>query len=109
MLAWFSLVAHRASLILASYFNHGKSHSFHVFIVSLIKKITDCTPNIRKERAGRKLHFYTTRDVALGEELCISYIDIKDSVTERKHQLSANWYFDCACDRCKEELEAQQK
>ncbi|KAJ7843107.1 hypothetical protein B0H14DRAFT_2779461 [Mycena olivaceomarginata] len=68
-----------------------------------------CTPNIRKERAGRKLHFYTTRDVALGEELCISYIDIKDSVTERKHQLSANWYFDCVCDRCKEELEAQQK
>jgi len=82
MLGWCMYVS-------ASYFNH------------------DCAPNVRKERAGRKLLFYTTRDVALGEELCISYIDLKDDVIERRKQLSANWYFDCVCNRCKKELEAQ--
>ncbi|KAJ6551189.1 hypothetical protein B0H19DRAFT_950204 [Mycena capillaripes] len=75
----------------ASYFNHGKY----------------CAPNVRKERAGRALLFYTTRDVALGEELCINYIDLTDSVVERRKQLSANWYFDCVCERCKKELESQ--
>ncbi|KAJ6598228.1 hypothetical protein DFH09DRAFT_1022536 [Mycena vulgaris] len=73
----------------ASYFNH------------------DCAPNVRKERAGRALLFYTTRDVALGEELCINYIDLADSVTDRRKQLSLNWYFDCVCKRCEKELEKQ--
>ncbi|KAJ7916761.1 hypothetical protein B0H13DRAFT_1996982 [Mycena leptocephala] len=82
MLGWSMYVS-------ASFFNH------------------DCAPNVRKERAGRALMFYTTRDVALGEELCINYIDIKDSVVERRGQLSANWYFDCVCERCKRELEAR--
>ncbi|KAJ7240847.1 hypothetical protein B0H12DRAFT_50081 [Mycena haematopus] len=67
----------------------------------------DCTPNIRKKRIGRELLFYTTRDVTMGEELCISYIDTVDGVTERRKQLSANWYFDCICERCKQELKAQ--
>ncbi|KAJ7779214.1 hypothetical protein B0H16DRAFT_1300382 [Mycena metata] len=80
MLGWSMYVS-------ASYFNH------------------DCAPNVRKERAGRALLFYTTRDVALGEELCTNYIDIKDSVAERRDYLSTNWYFDCVCERCKKELE----
>ncbi|KAJ6482519.1 hypothetical protein C8R45DRAFT_1099799 [Mycena sanguinolenta] len=73
----------------ASYFNH------------------DCTPNIRKKRVGRQLLFYTTRDITMGEELCISYIDTADGVAERRKQLSTHWYFDCICQRCKQELEAQ--
>ncbi|KAJ7677956.1 hypothetical protein DFH06DRAFT_1167484 [Mycena polygramma] len=80
MLGWSMYVS-------ASYFNH------------------DCAPNVRKERAGRALLFYTTRDVALGEELSINYIDLKDDVAERRKQLSANWYFDCVCERCRKELE----
>ncbi|KAJ7176791.1 hypothetical protein C8R46DRAFT_1077337 [Mycena filopes] len=78
MLGWSMYVS-------ASYFNH------------------DCAPNVRKERAGRALLFYTTRDVAIGEELCTNYIDIKDPVAERRNYLSANWYFDCVCERCKTE------
>ncbi|KAJ6498559.1 hypothetical protein C8R47DRAFT_1041135 [Mycena vitilis] len=80
MLGWSMYVS-------ASYFNH------------------DCAPNVRKERAGRALLFYTTRDVALGEELSINYIDLKDDVAERRKQLSTNWYFDCVCERCRRELE----
>ncbi|KAF8201339.1 hypothetical protein K438DRAFT_1821835 [Mycena galopus ATCC 62051] len=83
MLGWCMYVS-------ASYFNH------------------DCTPNIRKQRVGRELHFYTTKDVTVGDELCISYIDTADDVAERRKQLSANWYFDCVCDRCKAESEQEE-
>ncbi|KAF7303843.1 Protein lysine methyltransferase [Mycena indigotica] len=64
----------------------------------------DCNPNIRKRRSGRAMCFYTTRDVSPAEELCTNYISLEDSVTERRQQLSSNWYFDCGCQRCKDEL-----
>ncbi|KII85522.1 hypothetical protein PLICRDRAFT_115915 [Plicaturopsis crispa FD-325 SS-3] len=72
----------------ASYFNHG------------------CTPNIRKERVGRALQFYTARDVDAGDELCISYVDIEDNVWARRQKLHDKWYFDCTCDRCCREAAA---
>jgi SET domain-containing protein len=50
------------------------------------------------------MHFITTRDVNAGEELCISYVDVKDDVVVRRSELPRNWYFDCACKRCEEEL-----
>lgn len=53
------------------------------------------------------MEFYTSRDVAEGEELCINYIDIKDNVAERRRQLLNNWYFDCVCERCAKELSAE--
>ncbi|KAJ7489181.1 hypothetical protein FB451DRAFT_1125437 [Mycena latifolia] len=87
MLGWSMYVS-------ASYFNHGDA---------------DCAPNVRKEREGRALLFYTTRDVSVGEELCINYIDIADGVVDRRKQLSLNWYFDCVCQRCERELGKQQQ
>ncbi|KAJ7097616.1 hypothetical protein C8R44DRAFT_843609 [Mycena epipterygia] len=79
MLGWSMYVS-------ASYFNH------------------DCAPNVRKVRAGRALLFYATRDVTPGEELCINYIDVADTVADRRNQLALNWYFDCVCKRCEREL-----
>ncbi|KAJ7267232.1 hypothetical protein C8J57DRAFT_1181871 [Mycena rebaudengoi] len=64
----------------------------------------DCAPNVRKERAGRSLQFYTTRDIGVDEELCISYIDVDDAVKKRRQELSENWYFDCVCQRCDREM-----
>ena len=63
-----------------------------------------CAPNVRKERAGRALQFYTTVDVGEGEELCINYVDVQEEVGERRGQLLDNWYFDCVCERCEKEL-----
>ncbi|KAF8882125.1 hypothetical protein BD779DRAFT_1473090 [Infundibulicybe gibba] len=88
MLGWSMYVS-------ASYFNHG--------IDRLVDR-TDCSPNVRKARSGRALHFYTTREVPTGEELCINYVEVHDPVKERREQLSRNWYFDCACKRCEAEL-----
>ncbi|GLB40955.1 putative SET (Su(var)3-9, Enhancer-of-zeste, Trithorax) domain containing protein [Lyophyllum shimeji] len=64
----------------------------------------DCSPNVRKERVKQALCFRTTRDVEAGEELCINYIDVTDPVATRRKELSRNWYFECACKRCHEEL-----
>ncbi|KAJ3784779.1 hypothetical protein GGU10DRAFT_333651 [Lentinula aff. detonsa] len=54
---------------LGSYFNH------------------DCSPNVRKERQGQSMAFYTMRDVQPNEELCINYIDVKDAVNKKAQQI----------------------
>ncbi|KAK7049855.1 Histone-lysine N-methyltransferase set-6 [Paramarasmius palmivorus] len=66
----------------------------------------DCSPNVKKDRNGRAMQFYTTRDVEIGEELCTNYIDVKDEVKVRRENLSTNWYFQCSCRRCESELKA---
>ncbi|KAF9269798.1 SET domain-containing protein [Marasmius fiardii PR-910] len=78
-----------AIYISGSYFNHN------------------CSPNVRKERVGREMRFFATRDVQPGEELCTNYIDINDGAKDRRDNLSKEWYFDCMCERCKWELESQ--
>lgn len=79
MLGW-------AMYVSGSYFNHN------------------CAPNVRKERIKRSMCFFTSRDVDAGEELCISYVDVQDDVVVRRSELPRNWYFDCTCKRCEEEL-----
>ncbi|KAI5886601.1 SET domain-containing protein [Schizophyllum commune H4-8] len=78
MLGWAVYVA-------GSYFNH------------------DCAPNVRKLRRGRALQFVTTRDVAPGEELCISYVDTQDTKASRAAQFAQHWNFVCGCGRCRGE------
>ncbi|KAJ7054159.1 hypothetical protein C8F01DRAFT_1164138 [Mycena amicta] len=65
----------------------------------------DCDPNVKKQRTGRAMSFYTTRDILPGEELCITYVDLEETVQARREQLSLNWYFACVCQRCKSESE----
>ncbi|KAK0199729.1 hypothetical protein DFS33DRAFT_1267930 [Desarmillaria ectypa] len=74
-----------AMYIWGSYFNH------------------DCSPNVRKQREGRSMQFYATRDIEAGEELCISYIDVNDPVEKRREELASEWYFTCLCRRCENE------
>jgi len=51
------------------------------------------------------MNFYTTRDIMPGEEVSIAYIDLNDTVLQRRAELKGEWYFDCACSRCQRELE----
>ena len=61
----------------------------------------DCSPNVRKEREGRTLRFVTTKEIEVGEEVCISYghVDAMSRV-ERQKELLEGWYFECRCSRC---------
>jgi hypothetical protein len=40
------------------------------------------------------------RDIAVGEELSISYIDTLQTHAKRKTKLMTNWGFDCLCSAC---------
>lgn len=66
-----------------------------------------CAPNVAKERVGDRWVFMVDpaadAGVALGEELCISYLggDEKElGVAERRKRLSDAWGFECQCDKC---------
>lgn len=43
-----------------------------------------------------------TRDIIKGEEVCISYVPVKESFENRKMRLSA-WKIICTCPRCEDE------
>ncbi|KAI0091785.1 hypothetical protein BDY19DRAFT_932230 [Irpex rosettiformis] len=61
----------------------------------------NCSPNVRKERDGRRLRFVTTRDVALGEEVCISYGHVEAmGLEQRRKELMDGWFFCCQCSQC---------
>jgi hypothetical protein len=69
----------------ASYFNHS------------------CEPNLAKRRQGRQWNFWAAREIAEGEECCISYLGGDEKaldVYERRARLREVWGFECSCVRC---------
>lgn len=70
----------------ASYFNHS------------------CEPNLKKQRVGRTWQFRAIRDIAAGEEICITYLGGAEKeldTTQRQQRLKEVWGFHCGCDKCK--------
>ncbi|KAF2089951.1 SET domain-containing protein [Saccharata proteae CBS 121410] len=70
----------------ASYFNHS------------------CSPNVRKKRVGRQWYFRASRDIGLGEELCITYLSGEERALptkERREMLKNAWGFRCGCAKCR--------
>lgn len=66
-----------------------------------------CAPNVRKVRDGRRWKFWSNRDVAEGEEMCITYLGGDErnmNVDERQEKLKLGWEFGCACQRCSREM-----
>ncbi|CAI4828482.1 BBL_G0053530.mRNA.1.CDS.1 [Saccharomyces cerevisiae] len=73
----------------ASYFNHS------------------CNPNITKYRKGNSMLFTVNRDIKKDEQICIDYSGVLDLPTvKRRAFLADSWFFDCACERCKSELQS---
>lgn len=70
----------------ASYFNHS------------------CDPNIEKVRIGRSYKFIASKDISQGMELCISYGIRKTDTVEQRRTCLREWFFECGCQRCVEEL-----
>ena len=60
-----------------------------------------CAPNCEVAFAeDNSVFVVTTRAVALGEELTISYIDANGADDERREELRETYGFECACARC---------
>ncbi|CAI4053017.1 hypothetical protein SKDZ_16G1100 [Saccharomyces kudriavzevii ZP591] len=72
----------------ASYFNHS------------------CTPNVTKYRKGNIMLFNVNTDIKKNEQICIDYSGVLELPTvKRRKFLADSWFFDCACERCKSELQ----
>lgn len=59
-----------------------------------------CRPNVVFIQKGNVMHFVTTRDIAKGEELYDSYVDIELPKKDRQKRLLEQYGFICNCDRC---------
>lgn len=61
-----------------------------------------CSPNVLHYVKGNKMHCITTRNIAQGEQLYISYsfFDSGISTFKRRRRLQTSWNFDCECLRC---------
>lgn len=62
-----------------------------------------CLPNVGKVLEGRNLRFVALREIAVGEELCISYVSLDEERETRREILKKHFHFDCCCVRCEEE------
>eukprot|EP01116_Phalansterium_solitarium_P015949 TRINITY_DN3594_c0_g1_i2.p1 TRINITY_DN3594_c0_g1~~TRINITY_DN3594_c0_g1_i2.p1 ORF type:complete len:425 (+),score=96.00 TRINITY_DN3594_c0_g1_i2:59-1333(+) len=63
-----------------------------------------CCPNCWTKFDGSTVRIRTLCDIAPGDELTISYIELNQSRAERQKDLGGNYFFDCDCDRCEREL-----
>ncbi|GAA6006451.1 hypothetical protein JCM11491_004965 [Sporobolomyces phaffii] len=61
-----------------------------------------CRPNVHRhwDEQKRCEWFIANRDVARGQELCISYQEIRASEQTRRRDLGRGYGFDCACEAC---------
>ncbi|XP_035905515.1 histone-lysine N-methyltransferase SMYD3 isoform X2 [Anopheles stephensi] len=71
-----------------------------------------CRPNVVVSFDGetlkmRLLEDYPEQELDFGK-LFISYIDLIDTTDVRREQLSERYYFDCDCDRCRDEQEQRR-
>lgn len=73
-----------------------------------------CAPNCYADDKGVKvLKFFAThngrgvasaRAVSAGEELCISYVDVKMPVGSRRRALKEQYHFECKCAKCEDDI-----
>ncbi|XP_054839132.1 histone-lysine N-methyltransferase SMYD3 [Eublepharis macularius] len=61
----------------------------------------NCDPNCVIVFQGPQLHLRSIREIQIGEELTISYIDTMMSSAERQQQLKRQYCFECDCLMCR--------
>ncbi|KAH9810186.1 hypothetical protein DFH28DRAFT_903281 [Melampsora americana] len=62
----------------------------------------DCRPNViyHIDRTSLKLNMYAARQIELGQELVIAYLDIQQPTETRRAQLRKHYGFECQCSIC---------
>jgi len=73
-----------------------------------------CIPNISvrhldQRTALSRITIIAKRDIAVGEELVITYVDPSLGVRERRSQLGAWGFGQCGCERCVEEDKGEKE
>lgn len=63
-----------------------------------------CDPNCTITYRGTNIEIYTIKPVKVGEELCISCVDLYQSRYERGQEIYMKTHEWCECTRCKEDI-----
>jgi len=63
-----------------------------------------CDPNCTITYRGTNVEIYTIKPVKVGEELCVSYVDLYQSRYERGQEIYMKKHEWCECSRCKEDI-----
>ncbi|CAI5719262.1 unnamed protein product [Hyaloperonospora brassicae] len=68
----------------------------------------DCDPNSIVSFKGHEMVVHVVKDVAVGQELTVSYVELLQSTQARRRELKESYFFDCQCARCQAAL-AEEK
>jgi len=60
-----------------------------------------CRPNSNGVTKGMNNELRATTKIKAGEEITVSYVNLKMTRNERRQQLKLRWFFECECVRCK--------
>lgn len=66
-----------------------------------------CRPNAIVMYEGQTQVVRTLEDIAVGQEVCTSYVDNGVQRAERRQLLRGKYYFDCLCPRCGDEKSSE--
>lgn len=60
-----------------------------------------CRPSCVAMFEGDTLHVVAARDLQAGEEVSVSYLELANTTAVRQAELQTNYFFRCACVRCR--------
>ena len=70
----------------------------------------DCSPNAAAVVGpSGEVAVTALKDIKEGEEITISYVDVKDDIDKRKKTLLQHYGFECKCNRCQDEARTELK
>ncbi|CAH2352740.1 potential protein lysine methyltransferase Set5p [[Candida] railenensis] len=73
----------------------------------------NCNPNTSVETSLTNrvdgLKVIAAREIRSGEELTTTYVNPAHTVQQRQRELRVNWGFICGCQKCKDDLQIQQR
>lgn len=97
-------------LLMMGTYNINNLDSSVYLIQSHLNHNCDPTTDVRsctKRHDG--LSVYALCDIRAGKELTTTYVNPGHPVQQRQRELRVNWGFLCKCDKCKIDLESQQR
>lgn len=82
-----------------------QDHGFFVVFPEIARMNHDCRPNADYyfDHATLTQYIHATRDIGVGEEITLSYINPVMTRAARLRKLQRNWGFECACSACTQE------
>eukprot|EP01113_Clastostelium_recurvatum_P049525 TRINITY_DN9189_c0_g1_i1.p1 TRINITY_DN9189_c0_g1~~TRINITY_DN9189_c0_g1_i1.p1 ORF type:complete len:605 (-),score=58.13 TRINITY_DN9189_c0_g1_i1:14-1828(-) len=64
-----------------------------------------CQPNAYYKISGSTMEVRAIRDIAQGEPICDTYVDLLDTTIQRQEKLMRDKFFFCDCSRCRDPSE----